>query len=370
MTTKRVAAALAAVLVLAACSARDDGVDKKFDGYPGESWATVNANKAGFKRGDLQNLDRRLRTSNSSCFVVTRNGKVAYQDYYRGRDAEAVGSAYSMSKSFTSILVGIAADQGKLDLDDKASKYITEWQGTKSEDVTIRDLLSNTSGRHWDLITDYRKMAFTVPDKTTFAVGLGQDAPPGKVWEYNNSAIQTLQLVLKKATGTEPTEYAQQYLFDPLAMHDTTWETDDAGNTLMFSGIVSTCLDLARFGLMMLHHGEWKGKQVVSADYVKEATTRSSKLNAAYGLLWWINDKGPVLGTSAAMGGGGGEPDSERLAPRAPHNAFWAIGAGRQMIAVLPSEGIVAVRMGAAPVDKDSLTADSFTGDLVDSIRK
>jgi CubicO group peptidase (beta-lactamase class C family) len=369
MMPKRVAAALAAVLVLAACSGGGDGADRKFDGYPGGAWDTVNLGKAGFKRGDMMNLDRRLQTSNSACFVVTRKGKVAFQDYYRGNDAESATSAYSMTKSFTSILFGIAVDQGKLKLDDKASKYITQWRGTPSEDVTIRDLLSNTSGRHWDLVTDYRKMAFTVPDKTTFAVGLGQDAKPGKVWVYNNSAIQTLQVVLKKATGVEPDDYAQQYLFDPLGMHNTTWDRDEAGNTMMFSGVVSTCLDLARFGLMMYHHGEWKGKQIVSADYVEEATTQSSKLNAAYGLLWWINAKGPVLGSAEAMGGGGGEPKTERLAPRAPKDAFWAIGAGKQMISVLPSEGIVAVRMGAMPVDRDSITPDSFTGAIVDSLR-
>src|SRR5689334_13295397 len=133
MTTKRAAALLAAVLVLAACT-RGGGVDAKFDGYPGESWTEVNPGKAGFKRGDLTSITRHLRTTNSTCFVVTRKGKVAFQDYYRGNDAEAVGSAYSMSKSFTSILFGIAADQGKLKLDDKASDYITQWKGTDSED--------------------------------------------------------------------------------------------------------------------------------------------------------------------------------------------------------------------------------------------
>ena len=183
-----------------------------------------------------------------------------------------------MTKSFTSILFGIAVDQGKLSLDDKASKYITQWQGTPSENITVHDLLANVSGRHWDLATDYRKMAFGVPDKTTFAVGLKQDEPPGTKWEYNNSAIQTLQVVLKKATGVEPTDYAQQYIFDPLGMSNTTWEKDGAGNSQMFSGIVSTCLDMARFGLMMLRHGEWKGKQIVSADYVKEATTEVAEV--------------------------------------------------------------------------------------------
>ena len=369
MTMKRVGAALAAVLVLAACT-RGEPEPKAFDGFPGATWTEIHPGQAGFKRPALTAIDRDLRVRNSSCFVVTRKGKLVHEAYFRGHDPESVGSAYSMTKSFTSILFGIAVDQGKLSLDDKASKYITQWQGTPSENITVHDLLANVSGRHWDLATDYRKMAFGVPDKTTFAVGLKQDEPPGTKWEYNNSAIQTLQVVLKKATGVEPTDYAQQYIFDPLGMSNTTWEKDGAGNSQMFSGIVSTCLDMARFGLMMLRHGEWKGKQIVSADYVKEATTKSQKFNAAYGLLWWINDKGPVLGTNLALDGGAGRaPDTDRLAPRAPENAFWAIGAGRQMISVLPTQGIVAVRMGGAPSDRESLTPDSFTGDIVDSLR-
>jgi CubicO group peptidase (beta-lactamase class C family) len=368
MTIRRVAAALVAVLLLAACTGGGPR-DKQTGPDPGENWTHVRPAKAGFKPGALLAMDRRLQGANSTCFAVIRDGKVAHDSYFRGADDESPRSAYSMTKSFTSVLVGIAADKGDLSLDDKASKYITEWKGTKSEDVTVRDLLSNTSGRHWDLTTDYRRMAFTEPDKTTFAIGLGQDKPPGKVWQYNNSAVQTLQKVLEEATGMEPVEYGQKYLFDPLRMNQSSWETDDAGNSMTFSGIVSTCLDLARFGLLMLHDGKWNGKQIVSSDFVEEATGgASSKLNAAYGLLWWVNDKGPILGASTALGGGKDEP-AERLAPRAPDDTFWALGAGRQMIAVIPSKDIVAVRMGAAPADTEAVTPDTFTGDVVDALR-
>ena len=369
MTIRRVAAALAAVLLLAACTG-GPGAKKQTGPDPGEEWTHVRPGKAGFKPGALMTMDRRLQGANSSCFAVVRDGKVAHESYFRGADDETPGSAYSMTKSFTSVLVGIAADKGDLSLDDKASKYIPKWRGTPSEDVTIRDLLSNTSGRHWDATTDYREMALTVPDKTTFAIELGQEEPPGRVWHYNNSAIQTLQKVLEEATGMEPATYGQENLFDPLSMRQSTWETDDAGNTMTFSGIVSTCLDLARFGLLMLHDGKWNGKQIVSSDFVEEATGgASSELNAAYGLLWWVNDEGPVLGAATALGGGNDQPAASQLAPRAPDDTFWAIGAGRQMIAVIPSEDIVAVRMGAAPADPESVTPGTFTGDVVDALR-
>ena len=136
-------------------------------------------------------------------------------------------------------------------------------------------------------------MAIGASDKTAFALALGQDAPPGDVWAYNNSAIQTLSAVLEAATGEDPVDYARTQLFEPLGMADSTLTTDAAGNALTFMGLRTTCLDLARFGYLMLRDGVWDGEQVVSSDYVEQATGRSStELNAAYGLLWWLNREG------------------------------------------------------------------------------
>ena len=86
-----------------------------------------------------------------------------------------------------------------LDINEPASKYITEWQGTPSESVTIRDLLANASGRFWSLNSDYNEL-IRAPDKTAYAIGLAQQAPPETTWNYNNSAIQTLDAVIKRAT--------------------------------------------------------------------------------------------------------------------------------------------------------------------------
>ena len=245
---KRVGAALAAVLVLAACT-RGEPEPKAFDGFPGATWTEIHPGQAGFKRPALTAIDRDLRVRNSSCFVVTRKGKLVHEAYFRGHDPESVGSAYSMTKSFTSILFGIAVDQGKLSLDDKASKYITQWQGTPSENITVHDLLANCPDVTGTSPRTTGRWRSGCPTRRRSPSDSKQDEPPGTKWEYNNSAIQTLQVVLKKATGVEPTDYAQQYIFDPLGMSNTTWEKDGAGNSMMFSGIVSTCLDMARFGL-------------------------------------------------------------------------------------------------------------------------
>ncbi len=369
MTIWRVAAACAAALLLAACTGGDRRETRTLPDER-EEWTHVRPATAGFKPGALKALDRQLRAANSSCVAVIRDGKVAHDSDFRGADDQTPVPVYSITKSFTSVLVGMAADKGDLSLDDKASRYIRKWRGTPSEDVTVRDLLSNTSGRHWDVATDYNKMALSVQDKTAFSIRLGQDEPPGTVWQYNNSAIQTLQKVLEEATGMEPADYAERYLFDRLGMRQTSWQTDAVGNSMTFSGVVTTCLDVARFGLLMLQDGEWDGAQIVSSDFVEEATGgASSELNAAYGLLWWVNDKGPVLGAATALGAGDKQTVATRLAPRAPDDTYWALGALQQVMAVIPSEDIVAVRLGGAPADRGSVTPDTFTGDVLDALR-
>lgn len=360
---------IAAMALLGACSddppapepAPTAGVD------PGEQWESIDPESAGFEPSRLRKLDRLLANNRSTCEVVTRDGKLVHEKYWRGSEADTKKPVFSVTKSFTSVLVGIAQDQGKLSIDDKASKYIPEWIGTPSEDVTIRNLLSNDSGRHWDFETDYIGMAARAVDKTAFAVGLTQDAKPGTVWRYNNSAIQTLAAVLREATGQEPAAFAAEHLFGPLGMQNTTWIPDRSLHTSTYAGIASTCLDLARFGLMTMRGGEWNGKRIVSETYLDEATgTSSTKLNSAYGLLWWVNQSGTVLGALTATGSVNDEKEYVgQLAPRAPDDAYWALGYGKQIISVVPSERIVAVRMGRMPTDQTVISPDSFTGGIL-----
>ena len=362
-------AALGAVLaavVLTGCTTSTEEVST----FPGESWERVDPAEAGFDGNALDAIGQRLSRANTSCFLVSRRGKIVHETYAPGVDPDTPGATFSITKSVTSVLVGMAVDDGDLDLDDLAADYIPQWRGTPSEQVTVRHLLSNTSGRHWDDVTDYQKMVFGVGDKTALSIGLGQDAEPGAEWVYNNSAIQALQVVLKVATGVEPADYAQQRLFGPLGMDDTTWDRDVAGHTTMYAGINSTCRDLARFGHLVLRHGSWKNQQIVPADYVDEATARaSSKLNTAYGLLWWINRKGRAVGAATALGGGEEAAKAGRLAPHAPANAIWALGAGRQLVGVLPSEAIVAVRLGTEPDDAQTATPDTLTRSILAAMR-
>ena len=302
--------------------------------WPDDGWPTTSPADAGLDQASLDALAADAEAAGSQCLVVTRDGELVAEWNWGGATATTEREAWSVTKSVTATLVGIAEDQGHLDIDQPASDFITEWQGTPSEAVTIRNLLANDSGRFHDNATDYGAMATMAEDKTAFSIGLEQQHEPGTVWVYNNSAIQTLEAVLERATGEPVAEFAEEHLFAPLGMaSDMT--TDAAGNALVFMGMQTTCQDLARFGLLYLRGGEWQGEQVVSESFVAEAVQPSQELEPTYGLLWWLLG---VEDSATALGQGEVEGDAAE--------GFAALGLGNQVCAVFPDTGLVVTRLG------------------------
>jgi CubicO group peptidase (beta-lactamase class C family) len=136
---------------------------------------------------------------------------------------------------------------------------------------------------------------------------------------------------------------------EPLGMAQSSMTADGAGNTLTFMGMQSTCPDLARFGHLMLNAGRWDGEQVVTAEWVSEATgAPSTELNAAYGYLWWLNREGPIGGATQAVGADDDEAEEGQMVADAPEDMFWALGLGNQVVQVDPGSSTVVVRLGGA----------------------
>ncbi|CUU60247.1 CubicO group peptidase, beta-lactamase class C family [Parafrankia irregularis] len=332
---------------------------------PGDTWETVEPAEVGLDPAKLDEIADTAEQGKSTCLLVSRNGKIAGEWYFRGSAPSTPSAVYSVTKSLTSTLVGIAQDDGDLRLDDSAATWIPQWKGTESEAVTIRDLVSNDSGRQWSLKIDYEDL-IRAPDKTAYAVALPQEKEPGQVWAYNNSAVQTLEEVLRTATGEEVTDFARERLFEPLGMDDSRMTTDAAGNTLTFMGLQSTCRDIARLGYLMLAHGNWNGEQIVSGDWVDAATgTSSTEMNAAYGYLWWLNREGVLAQPLAASDISAAADTTKKngsLVPGAPADMFWAIGLGNQILQIDPGSGTVVVRLGtpgARPVPPTFGTAEA-----------
>lgn len=368
-------AALTCAGLLAGCSTSDDGAGAREDRSPttstahapettataepaqdevvtpGEDWDEADAEEMGFDPAVLESIAAQAEAGGSNCLLVTRRGRIVAEWYWNDGAQDRPQEVFSATKSFSSTLVGIAQDQGALRVEEPASTYLTEWAGGPSAAVTVEDLLSNDSGRSWSLVQDYVEL-IRAPDRDEFALSLDQEHEPGEVWAYNNAAIQTLDVVLERATGRPTAEFAQEHLLGPIGMADSTMTVDPAGNTLAFMGLQSTCRDMARFGHLFLQQGEWDGEQVVSREWVQRATQPSQGLSAAYGYLWWLNRPGRLVNPTIATGGPAeaGGVEEGQLVEGAPEDMYWARGMGGQMVQVDPGSQTVAVRLGPSAV--------------------
>jgi CubicO group peptidase (beta-lactamase class C family) len=315
--------------------------------YPEPDWVPEPPEQHGLDPAGLEHAAMLAEEAGSGCLLITRHGVIVGEWYWDGWAQGTQTPVFSVTKSISSALVGIAADEELLAVDDWASSYIEEWTGTESEEVTIRNLLSNDSGRYWEFVNDYVTLSAS-SDKTQFGIDLDQQQAPGDWWEYNNSAIQTLDRVLGVATGEDVGEYARTRLFDPIGMKSS-YAHDGMGNAVMYSDVLASCRDLARLGYLYLRGGQWaEGVQVISSDWVAESTSPSTPHNDAYGYLWWLNRDGHWIRPSAPLR----EEGDGLLIPTAPEGSFSARGLGSQLVGVDPATEIVFTRLAEVPIDQ------------------
>jgi CubicO group peptidase (beta-lactamase class C family) len=313
-----------------------------------DGWPTAGPAALGLRPTRLATLAREARRADSTCYAVVRRGRLA-RDWNWGTPRTTPREAFSVTKSVTSALVGIAVRDGSLRLGDRVARYVPQWRGTPSSGVTVRNLLSNDSGRYWSIDSDYGALV-RARNRTAYAVGLSQQHAPGSAWAYNNAAIQVLEAVLRRATGTPVDRFAARRLFAPLGMTHTRMVRDASGrSTTTFFGLQTTCLDLARLGTLYLGRGAVADRRILSRRYVRQSVgSPSTRHNAAYGYLWWLNRPGPLRGATDAVDAAGQpvSPVSGQLAPRAPASTYAALGLGGQVLLVDPRSRTIVVRLG------------------------
>lgn len=292
-----------------------------------------------------------VAANEGSCMVVQEGGKIVGEWYWNGRTPSTLSEGFSTMKSMAATLIGIAQTQGKLNINQKASDFISEWKGTSSESITIKQILSNNSGRAYEDV-DTITLALK-SDVEPYVLSRGQEAPPGTTWEYNGPAIQVLETILERAIEGSVKAFAQKYLLKPLDMK-AELTTDLAGNLYVVAFWQTSCRDLAKLAQLYLQNGKWNGVQLVSEAFVSEALTSSTELNAAYGYLWWLNRAGTwmIPGNTKKFSG----PPHKS----APLDIFWASGACGQIAAGFPSQNLVIAYMRTKTIfDFLSCSSDS-----------
>ncbi len=256
---------------------------------PDTAWvwpSSVHRNGYKLDASDSAYLDE-MRTVS---FLVIRDDSVLFKSYRGGWEDGRTSNLYSATKTIVGLLAGIALDEGKIgSLDDAVSKYLPQYVKGMQADVTIRDLLTMSGGMDWD--ESYASLfsptthAYYGDDLRRLVTGLDVVDEPGVQYSYRSGETQLLAFVIEAATGETLSRYAERKLWQPMRPeHDAYWLLDkEGGDEKAFCCFHTTARDAARFGRLMLRHGDWDGRQLVSRSYIDEMMSPASYLKDQWG---------------------------------------------------------------------------------------
>jgi CubicO group peptidase (beta-lactamase class C family) len=287
-------------------------------------------------------IDAYMAGQRSAALIVVQDGKLRLERYGLGFDAGGRWTSFSVAKSVTSTLVGAALRDGAIrSMDDKVSDYIPEMKGSAYDEVSIRQLLTMTSGVRWnedyaDPDSDVARFNRHQPEDGVDALvsylrRLPREAPPGTRWHYSTGETNLVGVLLGRATHKPLANYLSEKIWGPAGMEqDATWILSRTGQEIGGCCIQAATRDFARLGLFVLEGARVHGRSVVPDGWLAEATTRradTGKPGRGYGYLWWTYADGSyaargifgqglfidpkrriVIASSADWGGGARDP--------------------------------------------------------------
>ena len=277
--------------------------------WPAESWRTATAADVGMDQDKLDALVSRIRKKqipDLNGVVVIRHGYNVLEEYANGSAATQLHEMQSVTKSVTSLLMGIAIDQGKVSgIDAKLLPLFPEYtdianMDSRKQAVTIGSMLTMRSG-----VNFYEDPYSGSPLETLnnsrgdwLRIFLDQpmNAAPNELWQYNSGGVITLGGVIYNTTRLPADQFAMQYLFQPLGINLAQWyKGNPNGLPHMGGGLLLRANDLARIGYLVLRKGKWNGQQIVSEKWINESTAHSVRAVRSffsyvpdYGYLWWL----------------------------------------------------------------------------------
>lgn len=299
-----------------------------------DGWEWAEAAESGF---DAPALQARLAammdgTVNLHSVIVERHGRLVAERYRRGKD-KSVYSLFahdedfgpttlhdtrSVGKSVLSLLLGIARAQGKLgELSTPAISFYSEWGDLATpacRAITLADFLTMSSGLAWQeggpgRDDEHRLFWAWTPSRYVFARPVA--APAGRTWTYNSGGVAVLADILARTTHQSLKDYARTRLFEPLGITHWEWVADLHGRPMAFTGLRLRPRDMAKLGRLVLNHGQWRGRQLIPADWIAaslEPRIATGIADFEYGYLWWLGPlswRGRPVRWAAAFGNGG-----------------------------------------------------------------
>jgi CubicO group peptidase (beta-lactamase class C family) len=329
-----------------------------------EGWPTASLYAVGINEKKIGEAIERIhdRTyQNIHSILIVKDGKLAFEQYFGGYawdynsdrfrgefthfGVDSLQNLASVTKSFASVLMGIAIDCGFISgVQEKVFTFFPEYAGLRGEvkdRITLYHLLTMTSGLEWNELElaydDPRNdliQLFNVSDPQEYILSKPVVNEPGTQWYYNGGGTNLLGEIIRKATGLRLDDFAAKYLFAPLDITNYAWEHINPDMIAASGNLNLRPRDMAKLGYLFLKGGVWKGKRIVSEKWVEESTQRHASPSAeeGYGYQWWLTTY---------------HSDSTSV------DSFCAAGWGGQRIEVFPRLGLVVVLTGGNYVEED-----------------
>lgn len=280
----------------------------------------------------------------TTALIVIKNDTIQFEGYGNGYTRSSINTSFSIAKSITAMMMGVAIDEGAIQsLDDPITKYLPELVNSdpKLQSVTLSNLLMMQSGfyyRDHDLVWGDKPKNYYHPCLRSRVLNVKLDEAPGERWQYMGYNPIMCGMILERVTHQTVSNYFHEEIWKKLGMEfEASWSMDSDADQMekMESGVNARAIDFAKLGRLMLNGGNWNGEKVISKDWVDDCTTLEGSVKAWEGVyyknFWWIyaaNENHP--------------------------QSFAATGHLGQYIFVSPEEQTIIVRFGKSEGKVDS----------------
>ena len=299
-----------------------------------------------------------LKRRATTALLVIKDDEITFEDYYLGTTNTDKRISWSMAKSFVVMLFGMQVDAGKIDIEKPVGFYLSEMKGSGYENVKVKHVLQMSSGVQWDedyldFNSDINKMGRTLAiggSLDVMASQLKAESTPGKIFHYVSMDTHVIGMIVRRVSGKSLVDLLQDRICNKLGMEgDAAWITDAQGAAFALGGLNIRTLDYARFGRLLLNNGHWNGEQIVSVNWVNEATTanaehlKPTKTKMGYGYQIW-------------------------LPPLAIPGEFFFVGVYGQYIYINQQENVVIVKNSADKEFRDNIGSKQETIEFFRSV--
>ena len=300
----------------------------------------------------LEAAERYARSTKSTSLLVWHRGKLQYEKYWEGSNAETPVYSFSMHKTIVGMMVGFAIADGKIgSVEDSVAKYLPEWSDPEHSQIRIEHLLQMSSGiesmQYGDNPFSKHQRRQIGTDVASTALSFDVQEPPGQRFDYNGVNPTLLVMIIERTTGRRYAEYLSEKLWKPLGNRTAhVWLDHEGGLVFAATSLFATPRDWLRVGIMMLDQGRVDGREVLPEAWFRQMIT-PSPTNPVYGNLTWLgfNSSGAVSALDKGLGRYN-TVDQKATSELASRNLICFDGLGGQRVYVFPDSELVIVRTG------------------------